>query len=173
MKAKIFSVLLVSLIFVTIVNAQEKSWAIGMRLGEPAGLNIRKYFAENALDINIGTYGGLWGNYRKYRKGHYESVGVAYNAQYLWHKNLFKSERLKSYYGFGAQINSRKYNPESSSSAQGVPVLSIGAAGTAGLELFLKNSPVSVFVETGAYAEIIPRPLFLHFQSGLGLRYNF
>ncbi len=173
MKAKLFLILLVSIISVKVAKAQEKNWAVGMRLGEPAGLNIRKYFAENAIDINVGTYGGLWGGYRKYRKGHYETVGLAFNAQYLWHNNLFKSERLKSYYGFGAQINSRKYNPESTARAQGVAVMSIGAAGTAGLELYLKNSPVSIFVETGAYTEIIPRPLFLHFQSGLGLRYNF
>lgn len=172
---KIKSVITLFFVFAIAQNAfsQEKDWAVGMRLGEPAGLNIRKYLDENAIEINVGTYGGLWGNYRKYRKGHYESVGLAFNAQYLWHNNLFKSQRLKSYYGFGLQINSRKYNPDSNARTQGVAVMSIGGAGTAGLELYLKNSPVSVFLETGTYAELIPRPLFLHLQSGLGIRYNF
>jgi Protein of unknown function (DUF3996) len=169
-------ILLTLLIFLSIlinIAAQEQKWAVGARLGEPAGLNIRKYFDQNAIDINIGTYGGLWGGYRSYRKGHYKSVGLAVNVNYLWHNNLFKKEQLKSYYGFGAQFNNRKYTPNAQNTAEGVATLSIGGSGVAGIEYFLKDSPISIFLETGLYVEILPSPIFMHIQSGAGARFNF
>ncbi len=154
-------------------KAQEKKWAVGAKVGEPAGLNVRKYFDENAFDLNIGTYGGIWGQNRSYRKGHYQGVGLAVNANYLWHKQLFKSENAKYYYGFGAQFNNRKYFPSDQKQAQGVTTLSIGGDALVGLEFFVKESPLSIFIEGGLYAEVLPSPLFMHIQSGVGARFNF
>ncbi len=153
--------------------AQEKNWAIGAKLGEPAGLNIRKYFDERAFEINIGTYGGLWGQDRGYRKGTYNSVGLAVNMNYLWHGNLFKRERAKYYYGIGAQFNNRKYFPKDQKLAQGVATLSIGGNALAGLEFFMTDSPLSIFLEAGTYVEMLPSPIFMHIQSGVGARFNF
>lgn len=152
--------------------AQEKNWAFGARLGEPAGINIRKYRQENAFELNIGTYGGLWGGYRAYRKGHYDGVGLAVNLNYLWHGALFNSDKSKYYYGFGPQFNNRKYYPTVQSQSQGVASLSVGGNGTAGLEFYLSNSPLSIFLETGLYVELIPKPIFLHPQGGAGFRFN-
>jgi hypothetical protein len=172
MKKIIFTIIFaVSVVFVS--NAQEQKWAVGARLGEPSGLNIRKYFDENAFEINVGTYGGLWGQNRGYRKGHYQTVGLAVNANYLWHNNLFGKENSKYYYGFGAQFNNRKYFPTDQKQAQGVATLSIGGDALAGLEFFLKDSPLSIFLEAGLYVEVLPSPIFMHVQSGTGLRFNF
>jgi hypothetical protein len=166
-----------SLVFVFIISfsafSQEKNWAFGARIGEPAGLNIRKYMNEHALDINIGSYGGLWGKNRNYRKGQYKNMGLAVNVNYLWHGNLFKSETAKYYYGFGAQFNNRKYYPTDQKLAQGVASLSVGGNATAGLEFFLKDSPLSIFAETGTYIEVLPATLFWHVQGGAGVKYNF
>jgi hypothetical protein len=153
--------------------SQEKKWAFGARLGEPGGINIRRYFDERAFEVNVGTYGGIWGKYRGYRKGHYESVGLAVNGHYLWHGNLFKKETAKYYYGFGAQFNNRKYKPDDQNKSQGVASLSIGGSGVAGLEFFLPDSPLSIFLEAGTYAELLPSPFFMHIQSGAGVRFNF
>jgi hypothetical protein len=170
---KKIGILIVFTIIATASFAQEKKWAVGARLGEPSGINIRKYFDERAFEVNIGTYGGLWGNNRGYRKGRYESVGLAVNANYLWHKNLFKKETAKYYYGFGAQFNTRKYNPKNQLEAQGVSTLSIGGDALAGMEFFLPDSPLSIFLETGLYVEVLQSPLFMHVQSGVGVRFNF
>jgi hypothetical protein len=153
-------------------SAQEKKWAFGARLGEPGGINIRRYRQENAFDLNIGTYGGIWGGYRAYRKGHYDGVGLAVNINYLWHRPLFKSEVSKVYYGFGPQFNNRKYYPKVQAQAQGIASLAIGANGIAGMEFFLRDSPLSIFLEAGLYSEIIPKPIFLHVQGGAGVRFN-
>jgi hypothetical protein len=152
--------------------SQEKDWAFGARLGEPAGINIRKYRQENAFEVNIGTYGALWGGYRAYRKGHYDGLGLSVNVNYLWHGQLFNAETVKYYYGFGPQFNNRKYYPKVQNQSQGVASLSMGGNGAAGLEFYLSNSPISIFLETGLYVELIPKPVFLHPQGGAGLRFN-
>lgn len=170
---KLFLLSTLMLVFLASGFSQEKNWAIGARLGEPSGLNIRKYFDERAFEVNIGTYGGLWGQDRGYRKGTYNSVGLAVNMNYLWHGNLFKKETAKYYYGIGAQFNNRKYFPKDQKLAQGVATLSIGGNALAGLEFYVPDSPLSIFLEAGTYVEILPSPIFMHIQSGVGARFNF
>ncbi len=151
-------------------QAQYNNWAVGFRVGEPSGVNIRKYFGSNhAFDLNVGTYGGLYGNYRKYRDGAYKSVGLTVQGHYLWHKALTSSESLRGYYGFGGQFNTRRFHNAGGVQSQ----LSIGASGIGGLEMFPANKPYSFFLETGLYVELLQAPFFLNLNTGLGIRYNF
>jgi len=154
-------------------RAQYNNWSVGFRLGEPAGINIRKYFGSNhAFDLNVGTYGGLYGNRRKYRDGLYRSVGLSIQGHYLWHKALTSSESLRGYYGFGGQANTRRYYANRLN-GQYESALSLGGSGIGGLELFPANKPYSFFLETGLYVELLQAPFFLNVNSGLGIRYNF
>ena len=153
--------------------AQYNNWSIGFRLGEPSGINVRKYFGTNhAFDLNIGTYGGLYGTKRSYRTGDYKSVGLTIQGHYLWHKALTKSESIRGYYGFGGQINNRRYYPPRLNGDY-ENALSIGGSAVAGLEVFPAGKPYSFFLETGGYVELLQAPFFLSLNSGLGLRYNF
>lgn len=153
--------------------AQTKNFAVGFRLGEPGGLNIRKYLRDRAIDVNIGTYGGFWGNVRKYGKeGHYKNVGLAINANMLWYIDLFGKENFQGYYGFGGQINSRRSYPERLAGNY-EKTIALGGSGLAGIEYFVDNQPISVFLDAGLYAEVLPVPLFMHPQGGLGVRFNF
>ncbi|GAA4470312.1 hypothetical protein GCM10023189_58660 [Nibrella saemangeumensis] len=155
-------------------NAQYTNWAIGFRLGEPAGINVRKYFAENrAFDLNIGTFGGLYGNNRDYLRGAYRSVGITLQGHYLFHNRLFGKDSFHGYYGIGGQVNSRRYYPDRLAYVNEYETrLSLGGSGVAGAEYFLPNRPLSVFLEVGLYAEALPSPLFFNIQSGIGLRLN-
>ncbi|GAB3899510.1 hypothetical protein GCM10028803_20770 [Larkinella knui] len=155
-------------------NAQTNNWAVGFRIGEPAGVNVRKYFGTNhAFDLNVGTYGGIYGNRRSYRKGLYKNVGLSVQGHYLWHGSIGKSQTLHYYYGFGGQLNSRRYYSDRFSVVNAYDkTISVGGSGVAGLEYFLPNRPLSVFLETGAYVEVIPAPFFMGIQSGLGIRLN-
>ena len=173
------SILLLSLVLLGFVfapnraRAQYNNWSVGFRLGEPAGVNIRKYFGSNhAFDLNIGTYGGLYGNRRKYRDGEYKSVGLTIQGHYLWHKSLTSSESLRGYYGFGGQINTRRFYPPRLN-GQYESALSLGGSGIGGLELFPANKPYSFYLETGLYVELLQAPFFLNLNTGLGVRYNF
>lgn len=153
---------------------QYNNWAFGFRLGEPSGVNVRKYFGDNhAFDLNIGTYGGLYGTTRDYRSGRYKSIGLSVQGHYLWHDRLFGGEALRGYYGFGGQINSRRYYPDRLSAINEYEsTISLGGSAVAGLEYFVPNKQYSVFAELGLYAEVIPAPLFLNVSSGIGIRFN-
>ncbi len=154
-------------------QAQYNNWSVGFRLGEPSGLNIRKYFGSNhAFDLNVGTYGGLYGTRRSYRASNYRSVGLSVQGHYLWHKALTSNESLRGYYGFGGQINTRRYYPPRLN-GEFENALSLGASGIGGLEFFPANKPYSFFLEGGGYVELLQAPFFLSLNTGLGIRYNF
>lgn len=157
----------------TTARAQYNNWSVGVRLCEPSGVNIRKYFGNNhAFDLNIGTYGGLYGTKRSYRPGDYKTVGLTIQGHYLWHTAITKSESLRAYYGFGGQINNRRTYPLRLN-GEYQNTLSLGGSGIGGLEYFPVNKPYSFFLETGAYVELLQAPFFLSLNTGIGLRYNF
>ncbi|MFC5408068.1 hypothetical protein ACFPMF_02015 [Larkinella bovis] len=166
--------LLIGLTTTRQASAQTNNWAVGFRIGEPSGVNIRKYFGNNhAFDLNIGSFGGIYGTRRSYRKGVYKNVGLSAQGHYLWHGGIAKSQSFRYYYGFGGQLNSRRYYPDRFSAVNAFDnTISVGGSGVGGLEYFSPNKPFSVFLETGLYVEVIPAPFFLGLQSGLGVRLN-
>lgn len=179
MRHRFLASLLVVFLFSGLANqvrAQYNNWAVGFRLGEPSGLNVRKYFGDtHAFDVNVGTYGGLYGTTRDYRRGEYRTVGLSVQGHYLWHDRLFGKENARGYYGFGGQINSRRYYPDNlrNQATSYVTETSLGGSAVAGVEYFLANKPLSIFAEAGLYAELLPVPLYFNLQTGLGVRYNF
>lgn len=155
-------------------RAQYNNWAFGFRIGEPSGVNIRKYFGEkHAFDVNVGTYGGLYGNNRAYRSGYYKTVGLMVQGHYLWHDRILNNDNLRGYYGFGGQINSRRYYPDRFAATNDYEsAIALGGSAVAGLEYFVPNKQYSIFLELGLYAEVLPSPLFFSVNSGLGIRFN-
>jgi hypothetical protein len=158
-------------------KAQEKSWTIGAKLGDPAGLTIRHYLNndENAIEVNLGVYGALWGLRGNYKTGSFDGAGLSFSGLYLWHNEM--SSRLKNYYGFGAQFTSRTYSEIKTLNGvpykDQTPATGLGGLGQAGLEYFLPSSPISIFGEVGGYVELIPAILYFHPQGGIGARLNF
>lgn len=158
---------------------QLKDWAAGFRIGEPGGFMARKYSENgiNAIEVNIGTYGGLWGTDRNYQDGTFKNIGFSINALYLWHHPTLVNADLHTYYGFGPQINSRDWYPNkiSNNPADGRNRVSgMGATAIGGLEYFPIDAPnLSFFSEIGFYAEIFPNPFFMNLQGGIGVRVNF
>ena len=158
-------------------KAQEKNWAIGAKIGDPAGLNIRHYLNndQNAIEINVGVYGALWGLRSNYKSGSFDGAGLSFSGLYLWHNEM--SRRFKNYYGFGAQFTSRSYYENKTLNGipykDQTPATGLGGLGQVGLEYFLQSSPISIFGEVGAYVELVPSLLYFHPQGGIGARLNF
>jgi hypothetical protein len=152
------------------INAQEKGWAVGAKVGDPAGLTIRKYLNndKNIIEVNVGVYGALWGLRDNYKSGSFVGAGISFSGLYLWHNEM--SSRLKNYYGFGAQFTSRSYKDKNNAQ---IPITGLGGLGQVGLEYFLPSSPISIFGEVGTYIELIPAVFYFHPQGGLGARLNF
>ena len=156
-------------------DAQDTKWAAGVRIGEPGGIMVRRNLnnGKNALELNIGTYGGFWGQTRKYREGNYNTVGIAIGGNYIWHQDYGKMDGVKWYYGIGGQINSRRYDFLSAGTLVQESTLSIGGNALAGAEYFLNDSPISIFAELAVYVELLQQPAFVHPQGGIGMRFNF
>lgn len=155
----------------------ERNFAVGVKFGEPVALNIRKYFqyGDKTFDVNVGTYGLLYRTRIDYNNGEYNGAGLMFQGIYNWHKSLTKKQNLHAYYGFGGQINSRRFFPDSRDGQRDDAEkarLSLGPAGNAGLEYDLPDNNLGAFVEGGLYIEAIPRPLFIHPTASLGIRVN-
>lgn len=172
----------VLLLFILLISylsgfSQEKGWALGAKIGDPSGINIRHYLNndKNAIEVNVGVYGGIWGLRSNYKNGAFDGAGFSFSGVYLWHNEM--TTNLKNYYGFGAQITSRSYYVNTTVNGQPYrdenPTTGLGGLGQVGLEYFLPSSPISIFLEAGAYVELVPSILYFHPQGGGGVRLNF
>ena len=167
----------------------DKNIAVGLRVGEPLGLNIRKYFqyGDKAFDVNIGTYGLFYGQNRKYRDGGYHltdnngkftsshSAGLMVQGIYSWHHSIGNGDALKAYYGFGGQVNYRNYVSEENlvgTRQNGEKHISMGPTGAAGVEYNLPGNDLGIFLDAGGYLELAPDLLFSHPQFSAGVRVN-
>ena len=179
MKKSFFTLLLV-LGFST-VNAQQKQWAIGLRLGEPTGINVKKYFGKShALDLSLGGWGYVYGGRnRDYRDG-YRNGGVVLMGNYLWQKPIKNAKGLQWYYGLGGQLSSTRYYEGYYSNNKYYyrddvyrNNVALGLTVPIGLEWFIPNSPISLFGDVTGYVELFPAPFWINLQGGLGGRFNF
>lgn len=168
-------VLLLSILLISYLSgfSQEKGWALGAKIGDPSGLNIRHYLNndKNAIELNLGVYGGIWGLRSNYKNGAFDGAGFSFSGVYLWHNEM--TTNLKNYYGFGAQFTSRSYYVPDGTGKKEIPTTGLGGLGQVGIEYFLPSSPISIFLEAGAYVELVPSILYFHPQGGGGVRLNF
>ncbi len=166
--------LLTTLIFSVLTSfSQEKNWAVGGKIGDPIGLNIRHYLSndKNLVEVNVGVYGGIWGLRGNYKDGAFDGSGFSFSGLYMWHNEM--TSNLKNYYGFGVQFTSRNWYEIKNGARQENPATGLGGLGQVGLEYFLPSSPISIFIEGGAYVELVPSILYFHPQGGGGVRLNF
>jgi hypothetical protein len=157
-----------------IAQGQENNWAVGVKLGEPTGITIRKYFNNiQAVDVTVGTYGGILSGERAYRgdNGRYKNTGVSLQIHYLWHTPVFNSEVLRVYYGIGGQINNRRSYPKRLN-GQYEKALTLGGSAIGGFEYFIPDNRISVFLEAGTYIEVLRKPFFLSPNLSAGIRFS-
>jgi hypothetical protein len=175
----------------TLGSSADKNWGVGLRLGDPLGLTLKKYFGNNnAFEFNLGrTF--LWG-YRhdkyykfKYRKDpyylspyYYNYSAVSFQFHYLKHRDISALTGLQLYFGGGPQLRVYKYSYsyydrggrfyDDTDSQVG-----IGVDGVFGAEYTFADFPITVFTDVNLYLEFAQNPLWLTLQGGLGGRFNF
>lgn len=181
-------------------TAFNRTWGIGLRMGDPAGLSIKKYDGNTAWELNIGhTY--YWGRYGYndafYKYGPYQDYrnvdikssqlgrAVGIQLRHLWQKdlNIDGLPGLQWYYGLGGQLKSIavhyrfKYEDASGRKYDNVydtaHFINLGLDGIIGLEYTFSEVPLSLFTDINLFLEIFRNPFFVHSQGGLGIRYNF
>jgi len=119
-------------LFTVSIAAYGQKLGFGVRLGDPSGLTLKKYFSKNALEISVGRtymfYGRGWYDHRfndwyERQKYDYEdfqymdyhsSVPIGVQVHYLFNNSINKIgddaiTGLNWYYGFGGQLRFQNY----------------------------------------------------------------
>lgn len=191
-------ILLAILISSITLNAQ--NLGIGVRVGDPTGLTIKKYMDGSAWELNIGGANllydkGLYSNFFynwmsshsfKDQKLKYttnsQSPPFGFQLHYLIQKEITPS--MHWYYGGGGQfrIHKCRYSfqyqlPGSTAwrySTGGIVTdLDIGGDGVIGVEYTPQNVPLSLFLDLTLFMEVVDEPFNFWAQGGIGLRFNF
>lgn len=174
--------------------ANDRSWGIGLRLGDPLGLTAKKYLASGkALEFNLGSSGYYGFDYRNdfYDRDQFRDFdyldydrgnSISLQAHYLFQKDFPNAEGLQWYWGFGPQLRFksyeyyyrfRNYYGEWEYGQDKVTNVDFGGDILIGLEYHISNAPVSLFADANLFLELFDNPFSFIGQGGLGIRYNF
>ncbi|PCH65206.1 MAG: hypothetical protein COC01_10110 [Bacteroidetes bacterium] len=179
------------------------NWGVGIRLGDPSGITVKKYKGGRALEISFGRTAFLrdkgyddrfidryYSN--KYDYTDFQSLNIntttpfAIQAHYVIHHDLIIEglEGLQWYYGLGGQIRFQSYTYDYRYKLEGESKwryatggvrnnLDIGGDAVLGLQFQIPDTPITVFADLALFMEFIDNPFLFWFQGGLGGRYNF
>jgi uncharacterized protein YraI len=181
-------------------SSQSKNWGVGLRLGDPTGLTVKKYNGNAAFELNIGSspnwgyyhYDRRFSYYDKYEgyvyKGYDRAFATSVQLHYLKHIPISGINNLDFYYGGGAQVRFTKvlywydyksyYGPgkgdyEWFRGSDASTFVDLGLDGKIGLEYTFSEVPLSLFVDANLYLELYYKPLWATGMGGAGIRYNF
>ena len=148
MKLKFQILVIIFILFIGSTYAQ-KSFGLGIILGEPTGLSAKLWTGgANAFD-----FGAAWS---------FEGSGhLLLQADYVWHSSLTKasSGQLALYYGIGGRIVFSD-DPD------------IGVRIPVGLDYIFSSAPIDIFVEVVPIMDFVPSTEFV-VNGGLGIRFWF
>jgi hypothetical protein len=123
--------------------SEHPNWGIGVRLGDPSGITIKKYMSRTALELSIGR-SHLYSNRSRYDRGfddwYYDknygykefqylgykrSAPIGVQLHYLFHKPLTTRDasvgNLDWYLGFGGQFRTQRYTYDFRYKREGSP----------------------------------------------------
>ncbi len=142
----------------------KKGLGIGIIIGEPTGLSLKKWISNNrAID------GGIAWSFS-------ENDSMHLHADYLIHRfDLFASKDLKRrlplYYGLGARIKLKEGNDEKDKKKNDDDVL-VGVRVPLGISYLLTGDPIDLFAEIVPVLNLIPDTDF-DLNASVGVRYYF
>jgi hypothetical protein len=164
-------------------------WGIGLKLGDPTGLTVKKYMENRALELIAGYpyyYNSYYGNrfkhdkrYKNYIFGnpYKHSNRASFQVRYLIHKDLSDFRGLRWYAGIGGQLRTISYYYDYSDQdgnlyTERTTSANLGVDGIIGMEYTFEDLPLSVFADINLYIELIKLPFYMEGQGGIGIRYN-
>ncbi|MFL5729209.1 MAG: hypothetical protein ACJ75J_06955 [Cytophagaceae bacterium] len=164
-------------------------WGLGIKVGDPTGISIKKYNGNKALELIVGYpyyYSSYYGHrfnhdhrYKNYAFGNpYQySSRSCIQFRYLIQNDFQHFKGFRWYAGAGAQLRTVSYyfdyrdQAGNKLSARTLSV-NLGVDGIIGLEYTFDDLPLSVFADMNLYVELYRLPLYLEGQGGIGIRYN-
>ena len=147
---KILFVLAFSFVVSTASLAADRTVGVGIILGEPTGISIKKWTGSTTA-FDLGLAWSLGGNNEFHIHG-----------DYLWHNySVFKvdSGKLPLYYGIGLR-------------ARLATDTQVGVRGVIGLAYIFAEAPIDIFLEIAPVMDLIPGTAF-GFNGAIGARFFF
>ena len=189
-------------VLLTAGSITAQSWGVGIRLGDPSGLSVKKYGQGHAWEFSLGRthlfsgngyynnrydkwYNGQNFGYKEHQVlGYRSTVPIGLQIHYLIQKPLSDAPGLSWYYGFGGQLRTQRLEYDYRYKVEGGPdwvvvnnevvtETDLGLDGVIGLEYKFKEAPVAVFVDATLFMELFNDPFMFDGQAGLGVRYTF
>lgn len=174
-------------------------WGVGLRLGDPTGLSVKRFLGSNAVEFNAGRTAWIYDP--EWRFKHYNDFNnygyldgrlrsaLSFQLHYLKYKDIQVGlPGLQWYYGFGGQLRALTadyhyqyrvyYGPGGGDYRwerrwEKTTHLDFGLDGVIGLDYTLPKVPISIFVDMILFAEIVDNPFQFQLQGGTGIRYHF
>jgi hypothetical protein len=192
---KIIIVIFLLTLSVLATQAQTPKWGVGLRVGEPLGLTVKRYLPQGrAWEFNLGSSGFYGYNHQKafyrydrfkdyeYRR-HYLQSALGVQFRYLVHKSVGLAEApgLEWYYGAGGQLRSYQIDYEYrvrigndwEPVRERINNIDLGVDGILGMEYSWREVPLTVFLDVNLFLEIVDSPFAAYLQGGTGVRYYF
>lgn len=200
MRNRLPSLALLGALLPAMASAQD--WGLGLRLGDPSGLTLKKYWSGRAFEVNLGRthFFGPGHYYRDHyvrwyeheHPGHHGHEFIAYRADpslalqmhYLVRRPVRNADGLDWYYGAGGQLRSYRYYYDYRYKPgpgpdwvvvydERVAEVDLGVDGVLGMEYKFNNAPFNVFLDLTLFMEVIDNPFVFWPQVGLGGRFLF
>ena len=190
-------IIVLLLLFVT-TGVFGQDWGVGVRVGDPIGLTVKKYVKNNSIELNIGSANLFYDKGLYYKGLHYfyvshggkptahysinkASAPIGFQLRFLSGKSL--SKELLWYHGFGGQfrIHRSSYNfqyqwPNDTAwhytTGEKVIDIDMGLDAVTGLEYSPAKIPISLFIDMTLFMEAEDDPFIFWLQGGVGLRYR-
>lgn len=155
------------------IAVNDPKWGLGLKLGDPSGIALKRYMGNHAFDITIGNSFIE----REYKTHSYKSGGISATVMYEREMLIPIVHGLDWYFGVGAQVSSRKYYKKLNIGGwdydETETKIAAGAVGVIGIEYVISQSPVAVFGEFTPYLELTPASSWFVPQGAIGVRYCF
>ncbi len=182
--------------------AAGQSWGLGIRLGDPSGISVKKYNKSHAWEFSLGRT-HLFSNKRYYNDRYYNwyngqnfgykehefityrsTVPIGLQIHYLIQKPLSDAGGLDWYFGFGGQLRTQRieydyrYKLENGPdwvyvNNEVVTEMDLGVDGVIGLEYLFPEAPIAIFLDATLFMELVNDPFVFNAQAGVGVRYTF
>ncbi|WPP52885.1 hypothetical protein [Catalinimonas niigatensis] len=172
-------------------------WGIGLRVGDPTGLSVKRFLGSRALELNVGRTGLMGFNaQREFNNDRYFDDYVYLDSRFRsaisvqLHYLAFKQipidgpDHFAWYIGLGGQLRSTSVdyryrywagpnNNDRRERWESVTDVDFGADFIGGLDYSFRDVPLSLFADLTLFVELLDDPLFLRLQGGGGIRFNF
>lgn len=153
MRPCLIAAAILALFFTASPSFARNDFGIGMIVGSPTGLSIKKWLGNNAIDAAAG----------------WSSDGFNLHMDYLFHDSSLTKGKTPIHFGIGGRIRFEDKDDENDNHDGDTR---LGIRIPLGINYLFAKHPFDVFAEIAPVLDIVPETDF-SLDAGVGVRYYF